>query len=80
MNWKNDLWSLVFITGSILCFLVAKYIYPFTEMYQGASGYIYNFGWMYSIGFVIIIILGIFFICGAIVNVVNRNRYEKKKI
>ena len=74
MKSEKYIWNLVFITGSILCFLVAKYIYPFTEMYQGASGYVYDFGWMYSIGFVILILLGGIFIVGVIVNIINRDR------
>ena len=80
MNIKNSyMWDLVFITGSILCFLVAKYIYPFTEMYQGISGYIYDFGWMYHISFIILILLGSIFIVGIVVNIVNRVRcYDKK--
>ena len=51
--------DLLCIPLAILCFIGSFLLLPYAETYQGATGYIYQNGWLYNIGHVVLVVVGI---------------------
>jgi len=60
--------DLKYVIGAICCFIISYFIAPFGEQYQGATGYIYEYGWLFSMGFCLTIIIGLFLLTIVVVN------------
>jgi len=48
-----------YVFVAIVCFGVSYLIAPYGEQYQGMTGYVYDYGWIYSISHIVLIIVGI---------------------
>ena len=60
--------DLTLIVVAVLCFIVSYLILPLGGQYEGASGYIYEHGWLYAIGNVVLMIIGFFLFTKVIID------------
>ena len=51
--------DLVLIPLSIICFIVSYLLLPLTEQYQGATGYIYEYGVYFQLLQIILLLVGV---------------------
>ena len=59
MNVDKDL---LMIPMAILCFIISYITFPYCEMYEGTTGYVYQYGWFYLIVNRFLIVIGIIFL------------------
>ena len=60
--------DLTLIVVAVLCVIVSYLILPLGGQYEGASGYIYEHGWLYAIGNVVLLIIGLLLFTKVIVD------------
>jgi len=54
--------SILALVLAFICFACVCFIYPLTEQYQGATGYIYENGLLFNLLYICLLVFGIMLI------------------
>lgn len=69
--------DLTLLVCAVICFIVSYLIIPYGEQYQGATGYIYEHGWLFAVGNVVLMVIGFLILVKVIVD--NYELFSEKK-
>jgi len=71
---KKEIYLLIV---AIFCIILSYLIIPYGKQYEGASGYIYEYGWLFALGNVVLLIIGLLIITYVIID--NYKIEERRK-
>lgn len=63
--------DLLCVPLAVLSFFGSYLLLPYTETYQGMSGYIYDFGWICHLGHILLLVIGVILLNIPVVNRLN---------